>query len=320
MTEEKIKDKVVSRAKDFFQKIEVTSKKIKNRTPDGVKVFFGQFVKPYISIVLVGLFVFVANYAHAAENANFVVSTDVMDLQPAEVANIVNNIDPYTPNYQEDAVSVALAMKNDDFLGKPFVTETANTVIEVPVQKDNRKNTITYTVDSNDTLSSIGWTYGLKIATIKSVNNLSSETIRPGQVLKLPPGDISPAAIKLAATNLKKKVAGASTVNAKPGSKNNAYPYGWCTYYVASRRYVPGGWGNAQAWLGSARRSGYATGSTPVPGAIMVSSESWIGHVAYVESVSGDSFTVSEMNYKGWGITSQRTISTSNGRVMGFIY
>lgn len=300
--------------------MEIGSKKIKNRTPDGVKVFFRQFVRPYISIILVGLFVFVANFAHAAENVNFVVSTDVMDLQPAEVANIVNNIDPYTPNYQEDAISVALAMKNDDFLGKPFVTETAKTEIPVPVQTDNRKSTITYTVDPNDTLSSIGWTYGLKIATIKSVNNLSSETIRPGQKLKLPPGDISPATIKLAANQLKQKVAGASTVNARPGSRNNAYPYGWCTYYVASRRYVPGGWGNAQSWLGSARRSGYATGSRPVPGAIMVSSESWIGHVAYVESVHGDSFTVSEMNYKGWGITSQRTISISNGRVMGFIY
>lgn len=318
--EEKIKDKVILRVKTFYQKFDLASRKIKNRTPDGVKIFFRQFVRPYISIIFVGAFVLVANFAHAAENANFVVSTDVMDLQPAEVANIVNNIDPYTPNYQEDAVSVALAMKNDDFLGKPFVTETAKTEIPVPVQTDNRKNTITYTVDPNDTLSSIGWTYGLKIATIKSINNLSSETIKPGQTLKLPPGDISPAAIKVAANNLKKKVAGATTVNARPGSKSNAYPYGWCTYYVASRRFVPGGWGNAQSWLGSAKRSGYATGSTPAPGAIMVSSESWIGHVAYVESVSGDSFSVSEMNYKGWGITSQRTISISNGRVMGFIY
>lgn len=277
-------------------------------------------MRPYISIILIGAFVLIANYAHAAENANFVVSTDVMDLEPAEVASIVNNIDPYTPNYQEDAISVALAMKDDDYLGKPFVTETAKTIIEVPVQKDNRKNSINYTVDPNDTLSSIGWTYGLKIATIKSVNNLSSETIRPGQKLKLPPGDISPAAIRLATSQLRQKVAGASTVNSRPGSSSNAYPYGWCTYYVASRRFVPGGWGNAQSWLGSARRSGYATGSRPVPGAIMVSSESWIGHVAYVESVSGGSFTVSEMNYRGWGITSQRTISISNNRVTGFIY
>ena len=277
-------------------------------------------MRPYISIILIGAFVLVANFAHAAENVNFVVSTEVMDLEPAEVASIVNNVDPYTPNYQEDAISVALAMKNDDYLGKPFVTETAKTVIEVPVQKDNRKNTINYTVDPNDTLSSIGWTYGLKIATIKSVNNLSSETIRPGQKLKLPPGDISPAAIKLAANNLRQKVAGASSVNSRPGSRSNAYPYGWCTYYVASRRYVPGGWGNAQSWLSSARRSGYATGSQPAAGAIVVTNESWIGHVAYVESVHGSSITISEMNYRGWGITSQRTISAYSGRIMGYVY
>ena len=319
--EEKIKNEVVTKFGQIYQKAELISKRIKNRTPDGVKYFLNQFIRPYISIILVSLFVLIANYAHAAENSNFVISTDVMDLQPAEVANIVNNIDPMTPNFQEDAVAVALAMKNDDFLGKTFVAETAKTEIPVATPKsDTRKSTITYAVKDNDTLSSIGWTYGLKIATIKSVNNLSSDNIRPGQSLKLPPGDISTTDIKNAATALKKKVAGATTVNSRPGSKNNAYPYGWCTYYVASRRYVPGGWGNAQSWLSSARRSGYATGSKPAAGAIMVSSESWIGHVAYVESVSGNSFTVSEMNYKGWGITSQRTISSSSSRIMGFVY
>lgn len=240
-----------------------------------------------------------------------------MDLEPAQAADIVNNIAPYTVNYQEDAINVALAMKNEDFLGKPEVYETAQTEIIPPPEE--RKSTITYTVEGGDTLSTIGWKYGLKIATIKAVNSLNSETIKPGQTLKLPPEDLSPSYLQQLASAAKKKVAGAA-VSQAAGSKSNAYPYGWCTYYVATRRYVPGGWGNAVSWLSSAQRSGYATGSQPAAGAIVVTNESWMGHVAYVESVSGNYITISEMNYKGWGMVSRRTIPAYGGVVRGYVY
>jgi len=75
------------------------------------------------------------------------------------------------------------------------------------------------------------------------------------------------------------------------------FPYGYCTWYVAQRRYVP--WsGNAGTWLYKAKAMGYATGRTPKVGSIMVSSESWWGHVAIVEKVSGSTITISEMNLR----------------------
>ena len=52
----------------------------------------------------------------------------------------------------------------------------------------------------------------------------------------------------------------------------------------------------------------------------MVTGESGWGHVAYVESVNGNTFTVSEMNYIGWGVYSTRTITTSQVPLYGFIY
>ena len=73
------------------------------------------------------------------------------------------------------------------------------------------------------------------------------------------------------------------------GSCGNHFAYGFCTYYVATRRCVP--WlGNAGSWYIAARQMGYKEGRTPVAGAIVVfwpgvdgvSSE---GHVAYVEAV-----------------------------------
>jgi surface antigen len=100
----------------------------------------------------------------------------------------------------------------------------------------------------------------------------------------------------------------------------NHFSYGFCTYYVATRRYAP--WfGNAIQWWPNARAYGYPEGSTPQVGAIMVTSESSLGHVAYVESVSGNTFVVSEMNFSGWNVVDRRTI-TLGGRVpiVGFIY
>lgn len=103
-------------------------------------------------------------------------------------------------------------------------------------------------------------------------------------------------------------------------SGNNHFAYGWCTYYVASRRNIP--WfGNAGTWLSGARGAGFATGSTPQVGAIIVTAESRYGHVGIVESVNSDgTITISEMNYSGWNRVSSRTISTSYGAIKGYIY
>jgi len=114
------------------------------------------------------------------------------------------------------------------------------------------------------------------------------------------------------------KISGTIKLDGKGGA-GHKFPYGYCTWYVAQKRYVPWG-GNAGTWLYNAKARGYKTGKAPVVGAIMVSSESWWGHVAIVESVGKGSFTVSEMNYKGWAKTSRRTISTNSRVIKGYIY
>jgi surface antigen len=98
------------------------------------------------------------------------------------------------------------------------------------------------------------------------------------------------------------------------------FPYGQCTWYVASRTYVPWG-GNAKSWLVNAASYGYPTGRTPVPGSIVVTTESrYYGHVAYVESVSPSTITISEMNYVGWARKSVRVLSRTSGVIMGYVY
>lgn len=101
---------------------------------------------------------------------------------------------------------------------------------------------------------------------------------------------------------------------------SDSFPYGYCTYYVAGKRAINWG-GNAREWYGNAQASGHVTGSAPKVGAIMVTNESAYGHVAYVESVNADSsFTVSEMNYAGWGVVDYRTLSAGSVPLIGFIY
>lgn len=114
------------------------------------------------------------------------------------------------------------------------------------------------------------------------------------------------------------------TSNAAISGSGGKFPYGYCTWWVAHKRFVP--WsGDAWQWWYNARQFGFAEGQIPEAGAIMVQGISWsspVGHVAYVESVNADgSFTVSEMNYVGWGRVDYRTIKSTAGLdILGFIY
>ncbi len=73
------------------------------------------------------------------------------------------------------------------------------------------------------------------------------------------------------------------------------FPWGWCTWYVAKRRYIPWG-GNAKDWMRNAAAAGFPTASdkAPVPGSIMcwgglnVADGRRYGHVALVERVWWD--------------------------------
>ena len=99
------------------------------------------------------------------------------------------------------------------------------------------------------------------------------------------------------------------------------FSFGWCTWYVSTKRYVP--WmGNAIEWWPNARAMGFPEGQAPRVGAIMVTRESGYGHVAYVEAVDADGlgWSVSEMNFRGFGVTSTRHIRMGQVPLVGFIY
>lgn len=191
---------------------------------------------------------------------------------------------------------------------------------------------LSYTVKKGDNIENVAEKYKADKDKIIAFNNLPAngelseglEIMIPDGQKELPkpqPGTTTTtpgSSLGIAARPYESFSAGKSVLSGKAGS-GHGFPYGYCTWYVASKRYVPWG-GNAGTWLYHAKSAGYSTGRTPRPGAIMVSSESWWGHVAIVESVSGGSFTVSEMNYAGFAKRSSRTIPTGSRVVKGFIY
>jgi len=139
------------------------------------------------------------------------------------------------------------------------------------------------------------------------------------QITVDPPKAVAKKIVKAVAVNTSSSSKVISTDTS--GMSVHRFPYGYCTYYVSTHRDIP--WsGNAISWLSGARAYGFATGSTPSVGAIMVTSEGGrTGHVALVDAVNGDgTITVSEMNYEGFAVVSSRTISATYGPIMGFIY
>lgn len=193
---------------------------------------------------------------------------------------------------------------------------------------------VSYAVKSGDTIDSIAVTFKAEKDKIIAFNELPANgEIEVGEVIIIPGGqkDI-PAPSPAASDGLERRQyatsAGGIATDISSGFRKlegragagHRFPYGYCTWYVAQKRYVP--WrGNAGTWLYNARALGYKTGKTPAVGAIVVTTENrYYGHVALVEKVSGGNITVSEMNYIGWAKTDRRVLSASSRVIKGYIY
>ncbi|MFZ3032013.1 MAG: LysM peptidoglycan-binding domain-containing protein [Candidatus Moraniibacteriota bacterium] len=192
---------------------------------------------------------------------------------------------------------------------------------------------LTYKIQTGDTIDSIATKYQAEKDKIIAFNELPANgEIQVGELLIIPDGrkddvpkPVTPSGLERrpyatstggTATDIS---SGFRTLDGKAG-KGHRFPYGYCTWFVAQKRYVP--WsGNAGTWLYKAKAMGYKTGRAPAVGSIVVTTENrFYGHVALVEKVSGGNITVSEMNYTGWAKTSRRTLSASSRVIKGFIY
>jgi LysM repeat protein len=188
---------------------------------------------------------------------------------------------------------------------------------------------VVVTTKASDTLDSLATAYQVDAQTILDFNRLRSQQLTAGTVLVIPDGvgGAFPPPPTMYQMLMQSGALGGSFHSVVLGCCLGPYPAtgfpaGWCTWYVATKRNVT--WrGDAGYWYANAQAAGYPVGPTPKVGAIMVTWESWLGHVAYVEAVNPDgSWMVSEMNYVAFDVISERTIKPGQlgARLVGFIY
>ncbi len=173
-----------------------------------------------------------------------------------------------------------------------------------------------YTVQPGDTAASLASAYQANAAQILAYNTAVNGQLAPGTQIIIPGGVKQAPAAAPAPAPSTGSVLGASTFTPQLTQfqySGNGYSFGYCTYYVATRRNIPSNWGNANQWYYNAQASGFKVGSVPIPGAIAWTGAGYYGHVAYVEGVSGGMVTVSEMNYNGnWDRVTERTVPASS--------
>ena len=183
---------------------------------------------------------------------------------------------------------------------------------------------ILYTVKRGDTLGEIVKRYQADLNEVIKYNQIDGDRIVQGQKIFLPNAKMPIYRTTRPRNSVRTPSVTRSVVPSRPVKITpkgcHRFPYGQCTWYVAKRWGCIPWSGNARNWLANARKYGYKTGSQPVPGAIMVTRESWWGHVALVEKVIGDSVVISEMNKYGWGRVNRRTLNKNSWIIRGYIY
>lgn len=186
---------------------------------------------------------------------------------------------------------------------------------------------VVYTVKDGDSLESLASKYGSSVDNIITVNNLSGDTAATGTQLLLPDATLPEterpeyvAPVQPTTTNRVTSSNAVSSSSARsrltvPSIAGNRYAYGYCTWYAYNRRVqlglpVANRWGNANTWDTSAAVAGYTVDRIPSVGAIFQTDAGYYGHVGIVEEIyANGSIRVSEMNYAGWNVISERTIS-----------
>lgn len=96
------------------------------------------------------------------------------------------------------------------------------------------------------------------------------------------------------------------------------YGNGTCVPYARIRTGIKlYGW--AGTFMERATVAKYATTTEPAVGRMMITNES-NGHVAVVEKVTDTHIHISEQNYKGLYIVSNRILQLDDPRILGYIY
>ena len=173
-----------------------------------VKVFFksNRFLPHYALVALTAI----AMIANVGESSRaYALSVELIEIDPEAESSIVQTLDHYTPTIANDALSVEKANQalaySDGFVDNSVSIDTQITAREEPLP-DNSSETVYYVVRAGDTLTALGWKFGVKLVTLKYLNDVDNiDAIKPGVRLKIPPRGYEVPASQLAKKEAEKK-------------------------------------------------------------------------------------------------------------------
>lgn len=265
----------------------------------------------------------VVNLAISAQiESDFAQSINTNEAKPQIIVsgNTNRSVISYTVKVGEDVNTLAAKFGISADTIKWANNLSYNSVAVGTVLKILPVNGVLYKVKTSDTIDSIASHYGVDKARIILYNDLDVSGLVPNATIILPnavlptserPGYVTPARVNY---------------YFRAGSVGNTYYIGNCTWYAYERRAQLGNpvgsfWGNARTWAVAAAGSGYLVNNTPKVGAVLVDKSGWYGHVAIVERIaSNGDITVSEMNYVGFNIISNRTISAGQAALYRYVH
>jgi surface antigen len=190
---------------------------------------------------------------------------------------------------------------------------------------------VVYTVKNGDDAGKLAEKYQADKERIITFNDAELSGLKVGSQIIIPegvlpenerPGYVAPRSYSSSSSSV------TSTSVSSTFVAGNGYAYGYCTYYAYNRRAeigrpISGNWGNAVSWSAMARAQGFRVDHTPEAGAVIQNGGGWggYGHVGIVERVNADgSLLVSDMNYAGWNVISNRTVPASSVGSYNFIH
>lgn|GEM_PF-1042346 len=174
---------------------------------------------------------------------------------------------------------------------------------------------ILFTGTGGDDIGELASRFQSNAALIDSFNSLDGKSPLEGQNIVLPDGvkPVVSAPISQIAATYSAKSSPAISYSLRASAGNN-YAYGYCTWYVANRRYVASSLGNANQWPYSAPRAGMTVSKDALAGSAGVAKSG--NHVVYIERVEGGTVYYSDMNgAAGWNRVGSGSAPASN-----FIY
>lgn len=314
-----------SKCLNLLNQIGETALNIKNSIPKlkyGFKFFFSsaKYLPHYGLLLLLGV-VLATNLTESAKA--YALANNLIEVNPSDEAAIVQTIDQFTilTGNETEAVTRANQVQTsvDGFVASTGSPDTFITEREEPLP-DNSQGTVYYLIRGGDTLSRLTIKFGVSAATLKYVNDLTSvDQLKVGFRLKVPIRGYAVSASVIAA---KQKTATAAATKKTTQIAKQYYgtvngvryiekSWGQCYTYVTSLGYNVGGHYLAR-WIPT-------NSSVPRAGGLVVTFESWAGHVAVVTSVNSDgTFNLRERNYVSGWIT-ERTLHSNDAKIKGFV-